>query len=96
MVEFELRDVIMIAVSQVVLESQEKGVRLVYDLNDNEGNQFMSEGVYGDRLRLQQIIADFLAVSVKFCPSGGLVELASALVKQPVGESLHLINLEIT
>ncbi|XP_078161104.1 phytochrome A-like [Carex rostrata] len=96
MVEFELRDVIMIAVSQVVLESQEKGVRLVYDINDNEGNQFMSEGVYGDRLRLQQIIADFLAVSVKFCPSGGLVELASALVKQPVGETLHLINLEIT
>lgn len=92
MVEFELRDVIMIAVSQVLLESQEKGVRLVYDLNEG----LMSEEVYGDRLRLQQIIADFLAVSVKFCPSGGLVELASALVKQPVGQTLHLINLEIT
>jgi phytochrome A len=91
MVEFELQDVIMIAVSQVLLASQEKGVRLVYDLNQG----FMSEGLYGDRLRLQQIIADFLAVSIKFSPSGGLVELTCALVKQPVGQTLHLINLEI-
>ncbi|KAJ3696469.1 hypothetical protein LUZ61_000174 [Rhynchospora tenuis] len=93
MVEFQLRDVITIAVSQVLLASQEKGVRVVYDdLNE----EFMSEGLYGDGLRLQQIIADFLAVSVKFSPSGGLVELISTMLKQPVGQTLRLVKLEIT
>ncbi|KAJ3681273.1 hypothetical protein LUZ60_015762 [Juncus effusus] len=92
MSEFQLHDVVMTAVSQVFLTSQEKGVRITYNLSDG----FMADRVYGDSLRLQQIISNFLSVSVKFSPSGGLVELGFSLVKDPIGQTLHLIRLDIS
>lgn len=91
MAEFTLYDMMITAISQVMIASTGKGVRLLYDLSDG----FMKEGVYGDRLRLQQILADFFAVSVKFSPSGGQVEIATGLNKDCLGENLHLIRLEL-
>ncbi|KAJ8467132.1 hypothetical protein OPV22_029684 [Ensete ventricosum] len=91
MVEFVLHDLVVTAVSQVMLASQSKGVRIVYDLSDG----FMNEGVFGDSLRLQQILAGFLFVSVKSSPSGGLVEIAASLIKDQLGKSLHVLHLEL-
>ncbi|CAL9037539.1 phytochrome A-like isoform X1 [Musa acuminata AAA Group] len=91
MVEFVLHDLVVTAVSQVMLASQSKGVRIVYDLSDG----FMNEGVFGDSLRLQQILAGFLLVSVKSSPSGGLVEIAASLIKDQLGKSLHVLHLEL-
>lgn len=91
MAEFSLQDVVATAVSQVLVASQAKGIRITYDLSD----RLMTEKVYGDSLRLQQIIADFLLVSVKYSPSGGHVEIAPKLIKDRLGETVHLVHLEL-
>jgi len=91
MAEFALYDVMVTAISQVMIASTGKGIRLLYNLSDG----FMKEGVYGDSLRLQQILADFFVVSVKFSPSGSQVEIATSLNKDRLGENLHLIHLEL-
>lgn len=91
MAEFALYDVMVTAISQVMIASTGKGIRILYDLSD----EFMKECVYGDSLRLQQILADFFVVSVKFSPIGGQVEIATSLNKDRLGENLHLIHLEL-
>lgn len=91
MSEFLFQDVMVTAISQVMIAGTGKGVRIVYNLSDG----FMKESVYGDSLRLQQILADFLAVSVKYSPSGGLVEIGANLFRDRVGRSLHVINFEL-
>ncbi|KAJ6848596.1 phytochrome A-like [Iris pallida] len=91
MVEFVLQDVMVAAVSQVMIASTGKGIRMVYDISLG----FMSEGIYGDNLRLQQILADFMMVSVKSSPRGGQVEITTSLSKDRLGQDLHLIRLEI-
>ncbi|KAI0512324.1 hypothetical protein KFK09_012963 [Dendrobium nobile] len=89
--EFTLKDVVVTAVSQVMLPSMGKGIKLVSDLPEDLENEF----VYGDSLRLQQILADFLLVCVKHSPDGGQIEITAGLMKDKLGESLQLINLEI-
>ncbi|WOL03224.1 phytochrome A [Canna indica] len=91
MVEFALHDLVVTAVSQVMITSQAKGVRIIYD----RSNGFMNESVYGDSLRLQQILADFLLLSVKSSPSGGQVEIVASFAKDQLGKSLHVIHLEL-
>ncbi|KAJ0976497.1 hypothetical protein J5N97_018462 [Dioscorea zingiberensis] len=91
MAEFVPRDVVITAVSQVMIASSGKGVRIVNSLSE----EVMTEGLYGDNLRLQQILADFLVVSVKYSPSGGQVEITSELNKDQLGKDLHLVHLEL-
>ncbi|MQM19367.1 hypothetical protein Taro_052374 [Colocasia esculenta] len=91
MAEFALREVLATAISQVMITSQGKCVRVLYDLSEG----FMSEGLYGDNLRLQQIIADFLSVSMKFSPTGGQLEIGATLIKDRLGETLHIVHLEL-
>lgn len=91
MVEFELQDVVVTAVSQVLIACQGKGISVSCNLPE----RFMKQTVYGDGIRLQQILSDFLFVSVKFSPVGGSVEISSNLTRNSIGESLHLIELEI-
>ncbi|CAA6662236.1 unnamed protein product [Spirodela intermedia] len=91
MVEFSLREVLAAAVSQVMIASKAKGVEIAYDLT----GESLSEILYGDRLRLQQIIADFLLVSVKFSRSGGQLEVAASLTKDRLGKSLHAVRMEL-
>ncbi|KAK1277340.1 Phytochrome A [Acorus gramineus] len=91
MVEFDLREVVATAISQVMIASKGKGIRIDYDPSE----VFMAESLYGDSLRLQQILADFLSVSVKFSPSGGQLEISASLVKDRLGQHVHLVHLEI-
>lgn len=91
MVEFSLREVLAAAVSQVMIASKTKGVEIAYDLT----GESLSEILYGDRLRLQQIVADFLLVSVKFSRSGGRLEVAASLTKDRLGKSLHAVRMEL-
>nr|UWT50575.1 phytochrome A [Magnolia sieboldii] len=92
MVEFSLQDVLITAISQVMITSKGKGTRVVYDPPE----EAITESLYGDSLRLQQILADFLSIAVKFTPSGGQIELTVSLVKDRLGESVHLVHLEIS
>jgi phytochrome A len=91
MAEFVLQDVVMAAVSQVLLACQGKGIRV----SCNMPEIFMKQLVYGDGVRLQQVLSDVLFVSAKFSPVGGSVGISSKLTKKSIRGNLHLIDLEI-
>lgn len=91
MVEFTLQDVLTTAISQLMLTSKEKGIEIINDSSE----EFMTESLYGDSLRLQQILANFLLTSVKFTPAGGHVKISINLVKDKLGETMHLVHLEL-
>ncbi|XAR49212.1 hypothetical protein NMG60_11032328 [Bertholletia excelsa] len=90
MVEFTLQEVLVASTSQAMIASNRKGIRIVNDLAED----IMLETLYGDSLRLQQVLADFLLVSVNFTPNGGQLGVAASLRKDHLGESVQLVHLE--
>lgn len=90
MVEFTLHEVLAVSISQVMIKSNAKSIRIVQDAKE----EIMSETLYGDSLRLQQVLADFLSVSVNFMPSGGQLTLAANMTKDQLGQSVHLVHVE--
>lgn len=90
MVEFTLHEVLVVSISQVMIKSNAKSIRIVQDAKE----EIMSETLYGDSLRLQQVLADFLSVSVNFMPSGGQLTLAANMTKDQLGQSVHLVHVE--
>lgn len=91
MVEFTLREVLVASISQVMIKSNGKGIQIVNDAEEG----IMTETLYGDGLRLQQVLADFLLISVNFTPGGGQLSVAASLIKDRLGESVHLVHLEL-
>nr|AGT50253.1 phytochrome A1 [Ipomoea batatas]GMD40694.1 phytochrome A [Ipomoea batatas] len=90
MVEFKLDEVLQASISQVMTKSNGKSLRIINDIADN----ILCETLYGDSLRLQQILSEFLSVAVNFTPSGGQLALSSKLTKDNLGESIQLAHLE--
>ncbi|KAI4369342.1 hypothetical protein MLD38_017790 [Melastoma candidum] len=90
-VEFTLHEVLTASVSQVMLRSNIKGVRIV----NNATEATMAEALYGDSLRLQQVFTDFLSTSINFTSSGSHLILTAALTKNRLGESVQLAHLEL-
>ncbi|KAJ6380470.1 hypothetical protein OIU76_017021 [Salix suchowensis] len=91
MVEFTLREVLVSSISQVMMKSNEKGIRIINDAAE----ETMAETLYGDSIRLQQVLADFLLMSVNFTPSGGLLSVSASLTKDQLGQSVYLMHLEL-
>lgn len=91
MVEFTLHQVLVASVSQVMLKSNVKGIRVVNDATEST----MTEILYGDSLRLQQVLADFLSISVNFAMTGSMLVIAACLNKDRQGESVQLVRLEL-
>nr|XP_004494497.1 phytochrome A-like isoform X1 [Cicer arietinum]XP_012569651.1 phytochrome A-like isoform X1 [Cicer arietinum] len=92
MVKFTLHEVLGASLSQVMARSKNaKGIQVVYDVAE----QIMAETLYGDSLRLQQVLADFLLISLNFTPTGGQVVVAAFLTKHQLGKLVHLANLEL-
>lgn len=91
MVEFTLREVLVASISQVMIKSHGKGIQIVNDAEEG----IMTEALYGDSLRLQQLLADFLLISVNFTPTGGQLSITANLTKDQLGESVHLVHLEV-
>ncbi|XP_057543742.1 phytochrome A-like [Amaranthus tricolor] len=90
MVEFSIQDVLVASMSQVMTKSNEKGVRI-----ENESSEeCLKETLYGDNLRLQQVLADFLWIAVNATPAGGHIGLKVGLAKDKIGESVQLGKLE--
>ena len=91
MVEFSLYEVLVVAISQVMMKSKGKGIQI-----ENEvGEEIMCETLYGDNLRVQQIMADFLLISVHYAPTGGQLMLSTTFTnKDHFRNSLHLLHLE--
>lgn len=88
MVEFTLHEVLVASISQVMMKSKAGGVQLVNDAAE----EIMTETLYGDSLRLQQVLADFLLISVNFTPTGGQIFIAASSTKDELGESVHLVH----
>ncbi|KAG8062379.1 hypothetical protein GUJ93_ZPchr0003g18399 [Zizania palustris] len=91
MAEFVLQDVFVASVSQLLITCQGKGIRVSCNLPE----RYLKQTFYGDGIRLQQILSDFLSVSVKFSPAGGSVDISCNLTKNNIGENLRLIDLEL-
>ncbi|KAF5739941.1 phytochrome A [Tripterygium wilfordii] len=91
MVKFSLHEVLIASISQVMMKINGKGIRIINDAADNIMNEFL----YGDSIRLQQVLAEFLSISVNFTPAGGQLMVAASLTKDGVGESIHLVHLEL-
>ena len=72
-------------------KSNGKSIRIVNDV----AGHIMMETLYGDSLRLQQVLADFLLISINFTPNGGQVVVAGSLTKEQLGKSVHLVKLEL-
>lgn len=91
MVGFTLHEVLVASISQVMIKSTGKGIRIVNETAEG----FMTETLYGDSIRLQQVLADFLLVSVKFTPNGDQLTVTANLTKDQLGQSVHLARLEL-
>ncbi|XP_038884425.1 phytochrome A-like [Benincasa hispida] len=90
MVEFSLYEVLVVAISQVMMKSKGKGIQI-----ENEvAEEIMTETLYGDNLRLQQVMADFLLISVNYAPTGGQLMVSTNFTKAHLGNSVHLVHLE--
>ncbi|XP_057428113.1 phytochrome A [Lotus japonicus] len=92
MAEFTLQDVLITSLSQIMARSSARGIRIVNDVAE----EIMVEILYGDSLRLQQVLADFLLISINCTPNGGQVVVAASLTKEQLGKSVHLANLELS
>lgn len=92
MAEFTLHEVLVTSLSQVMNRSNTRSIRIVNDVAEH----IAMETLYGDSLRLQQVLADFLLISINSTPNGGQVVIAATLTKEQLGKSVHLVNLELS
>lgn len=90
MSEFMLQDVYVAARSQVIMKSSGKAIQIV----DMFSKEIMSETLFGDSLRLQQVLADFLMICVNFTPVGGLLGISATSSEDNLGQSVQLVRLE--
>lgn len=90
MVEFTLHEVLKVSISQVMIKSTGKGIQIV----NETAEEAVSETLYGDCLRLQQVLADFLLISVSNAPAGGQLTISTNMTKDQLGKSVHLVHLE--
>ncbi|KAL2341666.1 hypothetical protein Fmac_009606 [Flemingia macrophylla] len=89
--EFLLGNVINAVVSQVMLLLRERNLQLIRDIPE----EIKTLAVYGDQLRIQQVLADFLLNIVRYSPSpDGWVEIhVHPRIKQ-VSDGLTLLHAE--
>ncbi|XP_057720227.1 phytochrome A-2-like [Arachis stenosperma] len=92
MVEFTLHQVFVACLSQVMTKSKAMGIHIINEVTE----QIMTETLYGDSRRLQQVLADFLLICINFTPTRGQVVVAASLTKDQLGKSVHLAYLEIS
>ncbi|KAF5192282.1 Phytochrome [Thalictrum thalictroides] len=89
--EFTLQEVLITCISQVKIEGDRRSLQFT----NNSSEDFLTETLYGDSLRLQQVLGDFMLVSVKFTPKGGQIGISASLTRNRLGESVHLAHLEL-
>ncbi|KAJ0926609.1 putative PAS domain, phytochrome, GAF domain, histidine kinase/HSP90-like ATPase [Helianthus annuus] len=91
MTEFNLQQILGASLSQVMSKSNIMGIQVV----NNIAEHTLSEKLYGDSVRLQQVLADFLSLSVSCTPPGGVIVIAANLTKDQLDKLVQLVNLEL-
>nr|AHZ63986.1 phytochrome [Anomodon rostratus] len=90
--EFEVGSMMDAVVSQGMVTSREKGLQLIRE-TPREINDMC---LFGDQVRLQQVLADFLLNAVRFTPSSeGWVGIKVVPTKKRLGGGFHVVHLEI-
>nr|AHZ63962.1 phytochrome [Podocarpus rubens] len=89
-VEFTLRGLLDSVISQVMIQCEEKGLEMVQDSPKEMSTTYL----FGDQLRLQQVLANFLAIVIKFTPPKGWVGLKVSSIKKHLGGGVHIMHLE--
>ncbi|XP_039130472.1 phytochrome C [Dioscorea cayenensis subsp. rotundata] len=90
-VEFNLGEVVEAVVSQGMSLSREQQVSLVIDSSADLSTMYL----YGDNLRLQQVLADFLLNTLQFTsPASGSVLLKVIPRKEHIGTAVQIAHLE--
>ena len=80
----------MIIVHSDLMKGNEKGIPII-----NDAAEETTQTLYGDSIRLQQVLADFLLMSVNFTPSGGMLSVSASLTRDQLGQSVYLVHLEL-
>lgn len=89
--EFLLGSVINVVVSQVMILLRERNLQLIRDIPE----EIKSLAVYGDQVRIQQVLADFLLNMVRYAPSPeGWVEIHVHPSLKKTSDGLTLVHTE--
>ncbi|KAH7843513.1 hypothetical protein Vadar_017511 [Vaccinium darrowii] len=90
--EFNLGEVLQVVINQAMILSRERLVQVIYDLPADVSSMLL----YGDNLRLQQVLSDFLTNALFFTPAfeGSSVLLKIIPRKKSIGTKIHVVHLE--
>ncbi|XAR56990.1 hypothetical protein NMG60_11024983 [Bertholletia excelsa] len=89
--EFLVGSVIDAVVSQVMLLLRERGLQLIRDIPE----EIKTLAVYGDQVRIQQVLADFLLNMVRYTPSPeGWVEIQVRPRLKQISEDTTVVHIE--
>lgn len=89
--EFELGSMMDAVVSQGMITSREKGLQLIRETP----REVQDMCLFGDQVRLQQVLADFLLNAVRFTPSSeGWVGIKVVPTMKRLGGGFHVVHLE--
>ncbi|KAH9297689.1 hypothetical protein KI387_029371 [Taxus chinensis] len=89
-VEFTLGALLDSVISQVMIQCEEKGLEMIHD----SPKEMTTACLFGDQLRLQQILANFLGIVIRFTPLKGSVGIKVCSTKKHLGGGVHVMQLE--
>ncbi|XVF81433.1 hypothetical protein PTKIN_Ptkin15bG0154500 [Pterospermum kingtungense] len=90
--EFSLGEALEAVLKQVMIMSQQREVQVIQDLP----SEVSSTCLYGDNLRLQQVLSDFLTNAILFTPAFEDSSVAFRVIprKERIGTKIHIVYLE--
>ncbi|KAB1208728.1 Phytochrome C [Morella rubra] len=90
--EFNLKEALEAAVSQVMILCRERQVQIVHDSPSEVSSMYL----YGDNLRLQQVLSQFLTNAILFTPAFEGSSLSFRVIprKERIGIKMHIVHLE--
>ncbi|XWS36688.1 hypothetical protein CRYUN_Cryun20dG0106900 [Craigia yunnanensis] len=90
--EFNLGEALEAVLKQVMIMSQERQVQVIQDLPAEVSSMYL----YGDNLRLQQVLSDFLTNALLFTPAFEESSVAFRVIpqKERIGMKIHIVHLE--
>lgn len=90
--EFNLGEALEAVINQVMILCRERQVQVIHDLPAEVSSMYL----YGDNLRLQQVLSQFLTNALLFTPAfeGSLIAFRVNPKKERIGMKIHIVRLE--
>ncbi|KAF2284796.1 hypothetical protein GH714_030573 [Hevea brasiliensis] len=90
--EFNLGETLEVVIKQAMTLSLERQVEIIRDLP----SELSSMHLYGDNLRLQQVLSDFMTNALIFTPAFEGSSIAFRVIprKERIGKKMHIVHLE--